>query len=108
MVCPICRENLDAKNKCVKCNLTWKSEELCYVGRIFHDLRRSAVRDLVRSGVSQHVAMSISGHRTAAMFGRYNITDDRDQRQALRDVQEYRKAMAESAIGEQVPTETIQ
>lgn len=60
--------------------------------RLFHDLRRSAVRDLVRSGVSQSVAMSISGHRSAWMFERYNITDDRDQRQALQQVQQYRKS----------------
>lgn len=60
-------------------------------GRLFHDLRRSAVRDLVRSGVSQNVAMSISGHRSPSMFERYNITDERDQRQALQQVQEYRK-----------------
>ena len=61
-------------------------------GRLFHDLRRSAVRDLVRSGVSQNVAMSISGHRSPSMFERYNITDDRDQRQALQQVQQYRKS----------------
>jgi Phage integrase family len=60
-------------------------------GRLFHDLRRSAVRDLVRSGVSQNVAMSISGHRSLSMFERYNITDERDQRQALQQVQQYRK-----------------
>jgi integrase len=60
-------------------------------GRLFHDLRRSAVRDLIRAGVSQDVAMSISGHRSPAMFKRYNITDERDQRQALQQVQQYRR-----------------
>lgn len=60
-------------------------------GRLFHDLRRSAVRDLVRSGVLQSVAMSISGHRSPSMLRRYNITDERDQRQALRQVAQYRK-----------------
>jgi integrase len=58
--------------------------------RLFHDLRRSAVRDLVRSGVSQALAMSISGHRTTSMFQRYNITDEADKRRALAQVQEYR------------------
>ena len=70
--------------------------------RLFHDLRRSAVRDLVRSGVSQSVAMSISGHRTASMFERYNITDDRDQRQALQKVQQYRKGRRSEADRERV------
>jgi integrase len=44
-------------------------------GRHFHDLRRTAIRDLIRSGVSQSVAMSISGHRTISIFQRYKITD---------------------------------
>jgi integrase len=71
-------------------------------GRLFHDLRRSAVRDLVRSGVSQNVAMSISGHRSPSMFERYNITDDRDQRQALQQVQQYRKSRRSETDHERV------
>jgi hypothetical protein len=39
---------------------------------------------MIRAGVSQSVAMSISGHRTTSMFLRYNITSDDDRRQALR------------------------
>lgn len=68
------------------------------VCRLFHDLRRSAVRDLVRSGVSQSVAMSISGHRTASMFSSYNITDDRDQRKALRMREKFVKTVKESVV----------
>jgi integrase len=55
-----------------------------YRGLIFHDLRRSGVRQLIRSGVDEHTAMRISGHLTRSIFARYDIVSLDDLRAATK------------------------
>jgi integrase len=51
--------------------------------RIFHDLRRSAAREMANRGIPQHIIQKLMGHKTASMFQRYAIVSDADLRSAV-------------------------
>lgn len=78
------------QNACAAAGLGTRDRKGRFTGKLFHDLRRTAVRNLVRAGVPQTVAMSISGHKTEAMFRRYNITSENDKATALLGVERRR------------------
>lgn len=64
--------------------------ETWYEGRLFHDYRRSAVRDLIHAGVDRVTAKLITGHRSDSVFERYAIMTEDDKADGLARLERFR------------------
>jgi integrase len=73
-------------------------EQAGMLGLHFHDLRRSAIRNMERAGISRHVAMAISGHRTEAVYRRYDIVVDEDLHTAGARLEQYQRAQQQAKL----------
>ncbi|HYN15348.1 MAG TPA: tyrosine-type recombinase/integrase [Terriglobales bacterium] len=94
VVCADCSEPKLAGKRCEKC----KTKGSKYVGLIFHDLRRTAARNLRRAGISETVIMKIGGWKTRSVFERYAIVSRSDISDAMRMLQQTERALGNTMV----------
>lgn len=91
----ICRTCETVGRPCLVCAKAKRKTTYAYQGLIFHDLRRSAVRNLERTGVPRSVAMKITGHRGESVYRRYAIVSPADLAEAVSRLERNRQLAPE-------------
>ena len=72
--------------------------------RFLHDCRRTAARNLIRASVPERVAMLLTGHKSRAIFDRYNIINEQELLEAWDQLVEYLAQQAQALRGRAHPT----
>jgi integrase len=94
IVCARCDAVMTAGKRCPEC----KTKQPRYSGLIFHDLRRTAARNLRRAGIAEGVIMKIGGWKTRSVFERYAIVSRTDIVDAMRMLQQTEKALEAATV----------
>src|SRR5260370_21945372 len=84
VVCPSVFHRAGRPIKSFRVVFRTASSEAGCPGPVLHDFRRTAVRNLVRAGIPERVAMQMTGHKTRSVFERYNIVSAGDLREAAK------------------------
>jgi integrase len=96
IICPYVFHRLVGKKrgqriKTMRTSFTKAVEAAGLPHRVFHDLRKTGTRDMVRAGNSEAVTMMFTSHTTRAVFDRYNITSMKDMRAAAARMDAYKR-----------------
>lgn len=70
---------------------------------MFHDFRRTGVRNLMRAGSSEGIVMKICGHLTRHVFDAYNITSEEDLLDAAAKLSEHLKTKRSNLVAKKLP-----
>jgi integrase len=82
--------------KSIKRVFTQVRQKTGITNTVFHDLRHTATTNLRRAGVDALTAMKITGHKTMAVFKRYNTIDEGDLKAAQRRMDTYMDTIGET------------